>query len=269
MNVAACIKQNSGRVVALLLISLQAFCFAAQPAVTAPQVDMPMRVLFVGNSYFYYNGGLQNHVARMLAIAEPSREKLLAFKAATKGAASLAQHDLDALTQPGRLGLSEPFELVIVQGASGEPLSERRRAAFRRAVLEVNRIVASRGAKLALYMTPAYVAPHAQTKPENMRLTEDLYVSVGNEVQALVIPLGLAFEEAYRRRPALQLHNKIDGSHPSTAGTYLAACTVLASVYGISPVGNSYDDEGAIDSDTAAFLQQVAQETVGRFFAAH
>jgi hypothetical protein len=98
-----------------------------------------------------------------------------------------------------------------------------------------------------------------------MRLTEDLYVSVGNEVEALVIPVGLAFEEAYRQRPTLQLHNRIDGSHPSLIGTYLAACTVLASVYGISPVGNPYDYYGAIDGETARFLQQVAQDTVSRF----
>ncbi len=228
-----------------------------------------MRVLFVGNSYFYYNDSLHNHVARMLAIAEPLREKRIDFKSATIGGASLAQHNVDYLTQVGRLGVKQPFELVILQGGSGEPLSERRRAAFQRAVLEANQVVTSRGAKLALYMTPAYVAPHAHARPENMRLTEDAYVAVGNEVQALVIPVGLAFEEAYRRRPGLQLHNKIDGSHPSMAGTYLAACTVLASVYGISPVGNSYDYYGAIDRETAAFLQQVAYETVERFFTAH
>ena len=269
LNTSAFAQKSASLIVALLLISLQAFCYAAEPIVKAPQVDMPMRVLFVGNSYFYYNDSLHNHVDRMLAIAEPSRKKRIEFKSATIGGAALAQHNVEHLTQLGRLGVKQPFELVILQGGSSEPLSERRRATFRAAVLEANQVVTSRGAKLALYMTPAYVAPHAHARPENIRLTEDAYVAIGNEVQALVIPVGLAFEEAYRRRPDLQLHNKIDGSHPSMAGTYLAACTVLASVYGISPVGNSYDYYGAIDRETAAFLQQVAQETVSRFFAVH
>ena len=49
-------------------------------------------------------------------------------------------------------------------------------------------------------------------------------------------------------------------------GTYLAACTVYASAYGKSPVGNAYDYFGKIDKETAAFLQQVAADTVKKFY---
>ena len=38
----------------------------AAPAVRAPQVDSPKRVLFVGNSYMYYGDSLHNHVRRMV-----------------------------------------------------------------------------------------------------------------------------------------------------------------------------------------------------------
>lgn len=127
-------------------------------------------------------------------------------------------------------------------------------------------MITARGGKTALYLTHAYVAPHKQAKPEGIRLVEDLYVSVGNEVGALVIPVGLAFEEAYRRKPELKLHKDYDGSHPDLIGTYLAACTVYASVYGRSPVGNAYDYYGKIDKETAAFLQQVAADTVAAFY---
>src|SRR5688572_30892423 len=41
------------------------------------------------------------------------------------------------------------------------------------------------------------------------------------------------------KRPELNLY-VADKRHPSLAGTYLAACTVLASVYRVNPVGNSY-----------------------------
>lgn len=92
------------------------------------------------------------------------------------------------------------------------------------------------------------------------------HVSVGNEVGALVIPVGLAFEEAYRRKPDLQLHKTYDGSHPNMFGTYLAACVVFASLYGKSPVGNAYDYFGAVDKDSAAYLQQVAEDTVKKFY---
>ena len=115
-------------------------------------------------------------------------------------------------------------------------------------------------------MTPAYVPPHKELDPQNIRKIEDMYVTVANDNQALVIPVGLAFEEAYRRYPDMKLHDKEDGSHPSPLGTYLAASTVVASVYGISPVGNAYSMFMAIDPQTALQLQQVAQDVVNKFF---
>ena len=42
-----------------------------------------------------------------------------------------------------------------------------------------------------------------------------------------VIPVGLAFEEAYRQRPGVKLHKDFDGSHPDLLGTYLAACVTF------------------------------------------
>ena len=223
-------------------------------------------MLFVGNSYFYYNDSLHNHVRRMAMAEDPSLEKRLHYKSATIGGARLDQHDIDWLTRPGQIGVKEPFQLVILQGASAEPLSEKGSARFRETVIRFSRLIAERGGKTALYMTHAYVEPNKKASPENIRLTEDLYVSVGNEVGALVIPVGLAFEEAYRRRPDMKLQQDYDGSHPTLIGTYLAACTVYASIYGKSPVGNSYDYFGRIDRETASFLQQVAEDTVRKFY---
>ena len=39
-----------------------------------------------------------------------------------------------------------------------------------------------------------------------------------------------------------------------------------AALYGKSPVGNPYDYYGKIDKDSAAFLQQVAEDTVRTFY---
>src|SRR5690606_28762156 len=91
---------------------------AASPGVKQPQVDTPKRVLFVGNSYMYYNDSLHNHVRRMAIAADPSLEKALRYKSATIGGAPLWHHDIRHLTTPGNLGIKEPFELVIMQGNS-------------------------------------------------------------------------------------------------------------------------------------------------------
>jgi hypothetical protein len=134
--------------------------------------------------------------------------------------------------------------------------------------IEFNKLINARGGKTALDLNHVNVSPHIHAKPENIGLTVDLDVSVGNEIGALIIPLGLAFEEAYRRRPGIKLHRD-DGTHAELIGTYLAACTVYASVYGKSPVGNAYDYCGKIDKETAGFLQQVAADAVKKSYALH
>ena len=252
---------------ALLIATAPALAASTAPTVKAPQVENPMRVLLVGNSYLYYGDSLHNHLRRMVMAADPSTEKKLQYKSATIGGARLEHHDIDWLTTPGRIGVKEPFELVVLQGGSVAPLSEKRREDFKATVAKYAEVIRSRGGQVALYMTHVYVPPHKQTAPENLALTESLYVETGNAVGALVIPVGLAFEEAYRRKPGIQLHKDYDGSHPDLIGTYLAAATAYAAIYGKSPVGNSYDYFGKIDADTAKFLQEVAWDTVQSFFA--
>ena len=256
------------RYAALLAFTLVAqAAAAAAPTVNQPQVDTPKRILFVGNSYLYYNDSMHNHVRRLAIAADPALEKALQYKSATIGGAPLAHHDVKGLLAPGRLGMKQPYDVVILQGNSGDSLAEARSAAYREKVREFSAEIAKTGAKTALYMTHAYAAPNKDASPDMIRKVEDMTVAAGNEVGALVIPVGLAFEEAYRQRPGIVLHKTYDGSHPDLIGTYLAACVVYASLYGKSPVGNSYDYYGKVDRDTAAFLQRMAWETVTKFYA--
>ena len=48
------------------------------------------RILFVGNSYLYYNDSLHNHVKRMVQEKFPKRKKLLSYKSSTIGGSRLA-----------------------------------------------------------------------------------------------------------------------------------------------------------------------------------
>lgn len=252
--------------VAAALFAAAFSALAAVPAVRQPQVETPGRVLFVGNSYLYYNNSMHNHVRRLALAADPAVAGTFEYKSATIGGAPLQQHNMEHLTMPGNLGIREPFELVIMHGNSTDALSGRNRATFRDKAVEFAGIIARRGGRTALYMTPAHVKPSKAAAPDMMAKTADMYVAVGNEINALVIPAGLAFEEAYRRRPDIRLHQDYDGSHPTVLGTYLAACTIYASVYGKACSGNSYDYYGRVGREDAAFLQQVADDTVKIFF---
>lgn len=237
------------------------------PIVQQPQADTPSRVLFVGNSYFYYGNSLHNHVQRMVVAGNSAiRAGQLEYKSSTIGGASLAHHPIEWLTEPGRIGVKEPFQLVILADGSSQPLTEQRRANSRQLIRQHAETIRKRGGEVALYMTHVYVAPHREVKPENLALTARHYIEAANEIKAIVIPVALAFEEAYRRRPGVVLHTDFDGSHPDILGTYLAACVTYATLYAKPCKGNAYNYYGRLKAEDVAFVQEVGDDVVKRFF---
>jgi hypothetical protein len=189
------------------------------------------------------------------------------FKSATISGAYLAHHNIDSHLEPGRLGVDEPFDVVILQAHSTATTTPEKLENFKNSVAEMDGKIDATGAETALYMTPAYTEKHKSYDPGMMDKIESGYTTAGNDAEALVIPVGLAFKEAYARRPDMVLHKEYDGSHPSLLGTYLGAATVYAALYGKSAVGNSYTYYGEISDEDAAFLQQVAEDTVEEFYA--
>ena len=258
-------------VAVLLLLPLQTMATPGNEPIPKPQVrhlenTAPKRILFVGNSYLYYNDSLHNHVRRIAVENGPYTEEEYGYKSATIGGASLSHHPIDRLLEPGRLGIDEPFDLVILQGGSRSVLSERRRSQFPKVAARLQSIISASGAETALYMIHAYVMPHPRFDPNMNERIERQYVSTGNAIGALVIPVGLAFKRAYARRPDMELHKAFDGTHPSLAGTYLAACVVYASIYEKSARDIEYDYFGAINKEDAVFLRTIADETVREFY---
>lgn len=104
-------------------------------------------------------------------------------------------------------------------------------------------------------------------KPEMTKQLADATIAVANENNALVIPVGLAFANALKQRPDLKL-TVADNRHPTSAGTYLEAATILAALTKKSPEGASYlgECEKPLTEKDAAFLQKVAWDTVKNFY---
>ena len=255
----------------VLLALLQSACQAADDETLAPQLSQlgnsaPKRILFVGNSYLYYNDSVHNHVRRIAAENGPHAEGDYQYKSATIGGARLSHHNLDNLLEPGRLGIDEPFDLVVLQGGSGEVRSAENQQAFAENATAMASQIRGTRAEVALYMTHAYVEPHRLYDPKMIDKIVETYVGTGNSINAFVIPVGLAFQRAYEQRPEIVLHKTFDGSHPSLLGTYLAACVVYASIYQRPAVDIHYTYFGAVSEDDARFLRRIADETVGDFY---
>ncbi len=104
------------------------------------------------------------------------------------------------------------------------------------------------------------------------------YSELSNELNAIVIPFGLACQNALDAYPddfqkPLNLWYQ-DGVHPSMESAYLAACVFYSSIYQESPEGLNFsgeinDDKNEflfhtynLDRETALFLQKIAAETV-------
>lgn len=233
------------------------------PAVDALEGEKPHRMLFVGNSYIYYGDSLHNHVVRMAREAYPEEE--FNIRSATISGAYLDFHDLGSYLEPGKLGYDAPFDMVMLQDNSSAA-TEEKRDRFKESVAELDAIIDEYGARTVLYMTPAYTEANDDFDPGMMSEIDAGYTAAGNEAGALVIPVGLAFELAYERRPDMDLHKEFDGSHPTRLGTYLAAATTFAALYDKPATEITYDYYGTVPAEDATFLRQVAEDAVTAYY---
>ncbi len=244
-------RRRAGLVFAVTLAGLFALLapgFAcAETAPGVQRIDPPARILFVGNSYTYYNNSLHSHLHRMLEAAEPGAQRTL--RAMTLSSARLAEHagGLAQLVTEGR------WDAVVMQGQSREPINSERKT-FRKAARAFAKHIRGTGAEPVFFMTWANAG-----RPEMTAELDEAYTDIGNQLEALVVPVGLAFARVSAERPALALRTD-DGRHPTMAGTYLAAAVFYRALYPDLPVQVGY--AATLDAETAAYLQAAAEATV-------
>ena len=148
----------------------------------------------------------------------------------------------------------DDWDVVVLQGHSLGPISADTAEPFRKAARKFAKTARKRGTRPVFFMTWAY-----SDKPEMTAQLDKAYTDIGQELGAEVVPVGLAFARVTSERPDIALRTA-DARHPSLAGTYLAACTFFAALYGRSPEGLDYD--AGLDGDTARYLQRVAWQVV-------
>jgi hypothetical protein len=261
--------------VALISFVVLAFLSGTLPAQTKPKVmdqggDPATSILWVGNSFFYYNNSMHNHVSNLARAADPKRPHRAT--SVTISGSGIDWHDMETYFRPDGIGkysfvgdneivFNKPgrqFDTVIIADCSQCPIHPQLKSVFHDYAKRQSDTIVKHGARPVFFMTWAY-----KDKPEMAAQLAEQYTIAGNANNALVIPAGLAFAKAIGKRPDLEFYQP-DKRHPTLIGTYLAACTAYATLYGKSPVGNPYT--AGIDASTAAFLQATAWETVREYF---
>ena len=215
-----------------------------------PPADPPQRVLFVGNSFTFYNNGLHSHYRALVAerAGAPGRVRAL-----TLSGGRLREH---------RAGLrqrlaEQRWDAVLLQGHRNAPLMDPER--FREAASNHAARIRAGGARPYLLMTWAYTG-----EPEMTAQLDALYRDAAERAGAEVVPAGLAFALVTEAHPEISLRTE-DLKHPTVAGTYLTACVAFATLLGESPVGLAYT--AGLPETVASTLQRAAWQTAQAFDA--
>ena len=144
------------------------------------------------------------------------------------------------------------WDYVVLQEQSTLPVKNPER--FQENVRLFDEEIKRSGAQTVLYLTWA-----RQNAPETQNALNSATLAIAQETGALVVPVGLAWQAASVKHPTLKLYDK-DGSHPSHAGSYLAACVFIATLLRQSPVDAAIPGFVKIESPHAQLLQRVAEQ---------
>lgn len=206
----------------------------------------PTKVLFIGNSFTFWNSGLETHVE---ALRAGTGDNTFETQEETEGGASLevmwSQSNARSRIEQGG------FDVVVLQ----EDIPETSVESFHTYARLFDEAIRASGAKPVFFMAWDYERLNWISMDE----IADAHWTIAEELDIEVAPVGLAWKRAAEERPSLDMYGN-DREHPSIHGTYLAATTIYSVLFHESPVGLTYTptEQGGVSQDEAAFLQGVA-----------
>ena len=214
-------------------------------------------VLFVGNSYTAFND-MPRQVRDLAATVDVKLETV------TRAPGGWWWRDHAASAETLELISSGEFDVVVLQEQSMAPAS----ANHADTVVRVNGVVlASRAvaaqSQVVLFQTWAHRDGNSEIghgSYESMQIAlAATYSEVATAVAGRVAPVGAAWWIARAERPDIVLYEP-DGSHPSEAGSYLAAAVIASTVSGVDAV--EFENDLGLPADTAQALRGFASRAV-------
>jgi hypothetical protein len=213
---------------------------------TKRSLNAPLKVLFIGNSF---TG--RNQLPDLIAQLAIARGRELQHRLISAGGASLRMHWNKGEAQQA---IEETrYDYVVLQEQSTLPVKNPLR--MHENIRLFDEAIKASGAKTALYLTWA-----RQNAPETQVAITSAYLASAEELGARVAPVGIAWQNFIRKHSRPVLHDE-DKSHPTLAGSYLAACVFFAVFFAESPLGIASDLKGVTQAE-AELLQKSAWAAV-------
>lgn len=222
------------------------------------------KVLFIGNSYTYYND-----MPEMVKDMALSTNDTLIIDQSTPGGFRFLQHVIYAQTI-GKIA-AQDWDFVILQAQSQEPswpISQVETEVYPHAKILCDSIRSRNScARPIFYMTWGRKngdASNCASWPpvctyEGMdSLLSERYQEMAEDNDALVSPVGALWRNIRNNFPLIELY-AADESHPSLAGSYAAACAFYVTILRKDPTFIT-EDAGLSASDAATI--RMAAKTV-------
>lgn len=178
-----------------------------------------LNVLFIGNSYTFAND-LPGILTAMSATQGSPRDIKTQAIAVSMASLQSQWDNGEAIEAIKR----NKWDYVVLQEQSLRPIEDPER--MKLYARKFHELIVNSGAKTILYLTWA-----RQGKPESQKQIDSAYLALSKELGANIAPVGVAWQIALTAAPAMRLYVD-DGSHPSTAGSYLAACAFFQTIMG-------------------------------------
>ena len=231
------------QIVCLLLCSIA----ACNDAVVSPTNSKKYKVLFIGNSFTFYNSGVDYHLQKMLDADKSTDSTSYTIQKIAVSSYTLQDHYNDSLTI--RKIRSDKWNKIVLQEQSIRPMTNR--DLFLQYATLLDAKVKKDSASTVLYMT----WPEKAT-PGDINSLSSAYLYVGQQIPAPVVPVGLVWESVVNTYPQLNLYYT-DDKHPGLPGTFLIACTFYNSLFNKNPIVNSYVPAGLSMNDAILIRKAV------------
>ena len=255
----------------LAIIFLSPFVISEDINIKEVQTNDLDSLMFVGNTFFYYNNSLHNHLRKI--ISGDKSVDTISTRSMTINGSSLSWHPVDAYLDNKNIGRfridsnndnkyieseDTSIDAVIFMDCSLCSIHPKTKDNFHKYVAKHSETIRARGAEPMLFMS----WPYKNKKDMVFELREE-FIKAANANDILLVPAGEAFHNLNLTHPEIDLYTP-DMRHPSAEGTYLAAAVVFGTLFKKKTEGNK--NIMNLDPEDALKIQKIADKTVNEFF---